>query len=561
MKNTTEIKNQDKNIGRTEIKKRNSAVVGMALPLALSTIMVKVLGVFYKVPLTYMLGEVGMGYFNSAYTIYGFFYILCSSGVAKGVTILTTERTDVKAVYRTALGLFFAIGAAFTVGFAMLSPLMASMIGSKKSLFSLLLIAPSLVLIALCGVMRGYLTGRLRLAPIAISQLIEAVSKLVLGILFAKLGVDLEMPIEFVCAFSILGITLGSLFALIYLYVSCISSLRSEKTGQSTSRRIILSRLLRICIPISLTSSVVSLGNIFDLAIIMRRLQFCGLSETEAALLYGNYSTLAVPMLNLVVALLSPLTVALLPLISGAYSRGDGVTADATVDIRERNTAAHRNNSVVLQRTGEKEIVKHTASTLRLCAFITLPCAVAFLLYGGEILDILFSYSAATRGARLLRLLSPAACLLPALTILNTVHEGMKDVRTPMVSLLVGSVVKILLTCIFVGGEMGIGGAAVSTVLSYVVSLFISHATLIKKGIRLPFLSLYALPLLCSICSFIPVYRMLYMPLGAGLLRGVICMALSSLIYLLLYMSIMCIAVRKQKARQIQQKSFAGEND
>lgn len=541
MKYKSNVNIQDKISGRKTGDKNDNALVGMALPLALSTIMVKVLGVFYKVPLTYLLGEVGMGYFNSAYTIYGFFYILCSAGVAKGVTILTTEETDVKSIYRTALWLFFAIGAVFTLGFAMLSPLMAGMIGSKKSLFSLLSIAPSLVLIALGGVMRGYLTGRLKLAPIAISQLIEAVSKLVSGIAFARLGIYLKMSIETICAFSIFGITLGSLFSLIYLYISCISPLYNEKAGQNISRRYISSRLLRICIPISLTSSVVSLGNIFDLAIIMRRLQSCGLSETEAALLYGNYSTLAVPMLNFVIALLSPLTVALLPLVSRAYSRGKDPSI--CVSCNDEYGLARSDSS------GEMNIVKHTLSTLRMCIFIALPCAFAFLLYSGDILDILFSSTAAGRGAPLLQLLSPTTYLLPVLTVINTVHEGMLDVRTPMVSLLVGSGVKILLTYFFVGGRMGIGGAAVATVMSHVVSLLISFGSLVRKGIRIPLLAVSVLPILCLICTFLPIYRMIYIPLGGGLLRGVLCMAISSVAYLLLYACISYIKTRKTKSK------------
>ena len=66
-------------------------LVGGTFSLAVSTIIVKILGLIYKIPLSSILGDEGMGYFNSAYTVYAFFYLLCSAGVPKAVMILVSE--------------------------------------------------------------------------------------------------------------------------------------------------------------------------------------------------------------------------------------------------------------------------------------------------------------------------------------------------------------------------------------------------------------------------------------------------------------------------------------
>ncbi|MBQ8371921.1 MAG: oligosaccharide flippase family protein [Clostridia bacterium] len=488
---------------------RNEKKGGGAVILALSAVIVKLLGVLYKVPLTYLLGEVGMGYFNSAYTLYGFFYVFCSAGIAKAVTLLVTEKTDVRSVYRIALRLFLGIGTLITLLFILFSPLLTILIGSKGSLFSIIAIAPSLVFIAISGVMRGYLGGRLRLLPIGISQLIEAVSKLVFGIFFAYLGTRFGFEIKLVCAFSILGITLGSFFSALYLYLYSFSLISNEKRGQNISSKETRNNLLRISMPISLTSSVVSLSSIIDLAVIMRTLSALGYTEADATLLYGNYSTLAVPMINLVVAVLSPLSVASLTRMAEHYSKGES-------------------------RLLSNELKKCTA----ICAFLSVPCFFIFGLYSLEVLDILFSSEASTRGAELLAYLSPSAFLLPMLTLFNTAHEAMRDLRTPMISLISGSVVKIVITYVLLMRGYGIAGAPIATVVSYFISILISLIPLIKRGAVPSILDTLVLPMLSASLSYVTLYR-LATSRGEGIVsigRLVSLVALSSVFYAFIYL-------------------------
>ncbi len=489
-----------------DLNKENKG--GGAVALALSAVLVKLLGVLYKVPLTYLLGEIGMGYFNSAYTLYGFFYVFCSAGIAKAVTLLVTERADIRSVYKTALRLFFCIGVLFTAAFILFSPLLTNIIGSKGSLFSIIAIAPSLVFISMSGVMRGYLGGKLRLLPIGISQLIEAISKLAFGILFAYVGLQLGFDLRLTCAFSILGITLGTFFSELYLYLYCFVLIKGEKTGQNCSRKEIRRRLLRISLPISLTSSVVSLSSIIDLGVIMRTLADLGLSEGEATLLYGNYSTLAVPMINLVVAVISPLSVSALTKMAEHYSAGNGG---------------------LLRNEMKKSIA--------LCTFLSVPCFYIFGLYSVEVLDVLFSYEAAARGADLLAYLSPAAFLLPLLTMLNTAHESVRDLKTPMISLVAGSVIKVILSYILINRGYGIAGAPIATVISYLVSILISSVPLIKKRLLPSLTDCLCLPLLSASFSYVTLHRLSTLRSGTYLTLGTLfaLIILSSVLYTLIF--------------------------
>ena len=72
--------------------KGNNAFLKGTISISISVIITKILGVLFKVPLSYVLGDNGMGYFNSAYAIYGFFYILCTAGVPKSMMLVLSEQ-------------------------------------------------------------------------------------------------------------------------------------------------------------------------------------------------------------------------------------------------------------------------------------------------------------------------------------------------------------------------------------------------------------------------------------------------------------------------------------
>ena len=72
-------------------KMGNKSIVRGALSLTVSALIVKIVGLIYKVPLSYILSDEGMGYFNSAYTVYTFFYIICTAGVPKAISIITSS--------------------------------------------------------------------------------------------------------------------------------------------------------------------------------------------------------------------------------------------------------------------------------------------------------------------------------------------------------------------------------------------------------------------------------------------------------------------------------------
>lgn len=500
------------------------SIVKGTLALSLSAIFVKILGVVYKIPLSYMLGDEGMGYFNAAYSVYALFYVICTAGVPKAVALLITEAgtrentREERAIFNTGMKLFLFFSMFLTALFLFLSPVLSSIVGSSKATAAMIVIAPSIIFTSLCGVMRGYLTGKLTLMPIAFSQLIEAASKPALGLVFARVAIRLGLALPLIAAFSIMGITIGSVASCIFLYIYSNIILSKDISRQKLliGKKELAKRIFKISVPISLGSSFLSISGLVDVSLITHRLTDIGYVPEDAVSLYGNYSTLALPMINLLMAVLTPISVSALPKLTEHYLKKDYPKLEKTLN------------------------VTLTVSTI-LCA----PCAVAYMLYGFEILDILYSSQSSVKGAEALSILSMAVYLLCILTVVNTYHEATGKVRVSVISLILGCFVKIVFGFILIGyPSIGINGAAMATVISYFASLVYSLSRLERKKVKLRKVKSSVLPFSAAFVSFFIPYILLYKTgtLGYNFVSIFLLMIISVILYL---MAVLVLGYRK----------------
>lgn len=476
---------------KTRVNTSNRLISG-AFSLTLSTIIVKLLGLIYKIPLSNILGDEGMGYFNSAYTVYAFFYLICTAGVPKAVTILVTEAkakgraAEESAIVRVAMVAFLSLGALFTVALAALANPLAELIGNSKSAATMIAIAPSIVIVSLAGVVRGYLGADMRLLDIAVSQVIEGVGKLALGLVFAIYASRKEFGLEMISAMTILGVSVGALLGLVYLFICAKNLKKTENVEQNfkidTTRAKILGRILSISIPITLSAAVMSMTNLIDLGLIMRGLLSLGYTESEASALYGNYTTLAVPMFNLVIAVITPISIAFTPVFARAGVEGNGLLLSDSLNM-----------------------------AMRLTSVVSAPMLVGMMVFSEEILSLLFSNSEIGAGAVLLCLLAPAILFASLLTVVNSALEAGGQVRAPIVSMLLGGGCKILVSYLLISNvEFGIGGAPLGTVICYAVALISSIIIYTSRSeARISIISTMLVPYLSAAFAIIAA-RLLY---------------------------------------------------
>ena len=436
-------------------KKENnnsSALLSGALSLTASVVIVKLLGFIYKLPLSRILGDEGMGYFNSAYTVFTFFYMIATGGIPKAVSILVSkagagnDKLRAGAVLRYSLVLFAALGAFLSLALAILRVPISVAIGNPDCAPSLLTVSPALLFVALSGVLRGYLAGNMRMGWIAVSEIAEGAVKLVLGMLFAFYAVRQNHGVEIISAYTVLGVSVAALVSTSILAV-CTKNVNSHnKTRQNCESAVsatsVYKSLFSISIPIMLAGAILGFSGIIDLSLVVNRLTYSGMPRREAVALFGNYTTLCVPMLNLSSSLLAPISSSALPHLVRASSSGGGASMRRLFD----------------------KLVLITAS---LCA----PMCFVFSFFPQHILSILFSRTSAYVGAPMLCALAPACLFLPLLTLFNTALEASGRSRTSMLAITVGALIKAAVCYLCVANpQCGIIGAPLSTVVMYAVA-------------------------------------------------------------------------------------------
>ncbi len=487
--------------------------------LALSGILVKVIGLVYKIPLTNLIKSEGMGYFNSAYTIYTFFYMLSSAGLPVAISLLVSRavsvgnRPRVRRIFLSAFMIFASFGALGSLLMYLFAEPFASLLGNSPASDAIRAISPTLVFVCIISVIRGYFQGHRYMLPTALSQIIEALGKMILGMLLASSAIRLSMGYSSAATGAALGLSIGMGISLLYLVLH-ILFFRGEKyygeiydkmpPGSFSS---VIKELLKASLPITLSASVLSMTNTLDLALVMRSLRNIGLSAEASNAAYGNYTALALPLFNLPIIFITPISNTVVPYIAGSLS-------------------ARR----------EKDTVFAISSALRTCALIAFPCAFGLCALSGPILKLLFDDSLALAASPLLEALSPSVIFLSLATVTGAILQALSRPIVPVVSMIVGALVKALSCPIFIR-FFSIKGAPYSTLLCYfTVSAinFVFLAITLRK--RPNFFAILLKPLACALGSSL-LCKVFYVAIARIAGNAVSCLAsiaLAVVVYALL---------------------------
>lgn len=525
---------QSASAGSEFSKKNKKLFFSGVLILTVSNIMIKLFGLLLKVPLTNMIGEEGMGYFNLAYSIYKWFYMISTAGLPVAVSIMISEarvrnnRREAKRIYNVTLLIFVIVGLCGTCAMFFGSGLFAKLENTPNARFCIMAIAPTLFLICISSAIRGYFQGFQNMFPTAASQIIEAVGKLTLGILFAYYALEIAnggegYPIHIVAAYAITGLVVGVLFGMVFLIISriCYRPIFNDSVPECTvqkGKRAIAKTLILTAIPVTLSSSVLSLTDMIDSAIVIRRLMSIGLINKEAVSLYGNYTSLAVPMFNMPPALIYPISYSIVPLLSGQ-----------------------------LASNGKEHAHKIVTSALKIALVIALPCAFGLSVLSAPILSLLFDSEKVATGAPLLSILAFAVTFIGIIAISTAVLQAYKFEKKPILSMLAGGVVKLISSYILVGSpSVGIYGTPISTVLCYFTIASFNLYFMMRYTKNIPnFADVFIRPLLASVAcagSALGAYKLI-----SGFLGGKLSCLLAILCAMVVYLALLLLlrAVKK----------------
>jgi len=423
-----------------------------AFLLAGAALVSRLLGALYRIPLYPILRKEGMGLFQMAYPIYSLLLTLSTVGVNIAISKLVAEReargdqAGTQRVFRTSLWLLGISGFVLSVGLFATSHLAAERVArDPRSYLSIAAISPAIFFVSMMSAYRGYFQGHQHMAPTALSQIIEQFVRVATMFLLA-LGL-LGRGIEYAAAGATFGAVTGSIAGLIYLLwvfskegkqeAAVAAPAARERISESTWT--VIKRIVQIAVPISLTTGILGLIQLVDLILVPGRLQAMGLGYEEATALYGQLSGGAVPLMNMPTVVTAALQVSLVPAITQAL---------ATHDVDRARS--------------------RTATALRLSFMLMIPASVGLYVLNREIPAFLFSDPGV---AGPLAALSSAVLFLSLQQTTSGALQGMGHLGVPVRNLLLGAVVKIVVTYVLTAmPKFGINGAALGTVAAFLVA-------------------------------------------------------------------------------------------
>lgn len=441
--------------------KKNSFFGGAAI-LTASVIVVKLIGALYKIPLGGILSDAGFADFNTAYDIYSLLIIISTGGLPVALSKMVSEANavgrgnQVKKVFSLALATFCVLGTASFCIMAFFPNQLAELMNDSHSAYSILALAPAVFFICPLSAFRGYFQGHALMTPTAVSQVIEALCKLVIGLALASAFKNALQDEALAAAGAILGVSVGCMLGALYVYFCYRRHVRTlpDSHDEPEDSRSILLTLARLAIPITLSSSVIALTNILDSAILMGRLQDAlHLSLDAARTLKGTYNK-ALTLYNLPASFMVPLTASVIPHVSAA------------LQVKRRRQAA-----------------QISETTLRTTALLSIPAGVGLFVLGEPIIRLLYPSTDVALAGWMLSVLGVASIAVCFMLVSNSILQAHQMVALPMATTVIGCALKLVVGYVLIGNEdVGIRGGAISTVACFgliaLLDMFIIKRTL-----------------------------------------------------------------------------------
>ena len=255
----------------SESPKKQNFLQGAAL-LAIATAIVKVIGALYKLPLNMAIGAEGYSYFTTAYDIYAVMLMISTAGLPVAVSRMISQAstlqhyTQMRKVFRTALSIFAILGVITSALMILGAKPLANLMSQPDAWISIACLGPCGILICLMSAYRGYFNGQGNMLPTSVTQVMEAMGKLVVGLALAFLFIRLTGSVAMAAGGAILGVTVGSAVALVYMLAKFRRSYHALPVTDEVpgSTKDTVKELLAIAIPITIGSAGLKLLTVVE---------------------------------------------------------------------------------------------------------------------------------------------------------------------------------------------------------------------------------------------------------------------------------------------------------
>lgn len=456
--------------------------------LAMASMIVRVIGLLYRAPLTAIIGDEGNGYYGTAYNIYTIILMVSSYSMPSAISKLMAQKLAV-GEYRNANRVFRC---------ALMYGVLVGLVGSGLLFFGarflvpdvavcvLQVFAPTVFLFGILGSMRGYFQARGSMVPTSVSQILEQLANAVVSIAAAWLlmqtavGADPTRRAQLGAMGSALGTGAGVLIALLFM-VFCFrrskegrkAEILSDATGKEEKYRIFLRDTILVITPFMLSGVIMNLTTSLNQTIYMRMLiDLKGAGETATTTLYGIFSNKAVVISNIPISIATAVSSAIIPGISAAYARRD-------------ETGARR----------------QVGNAIRITSIIAIPSAVGLAVLARPITMLMFPQMESLElASSLLSLLAVTVIFYSISTITNAALQSIGRMNLPLISAGIALVVQtVVLVALLRFTDLDVRALVLVSIL-YSVMIFAVNQYYLRRflGIRQDVRRDYLQPLVCA---------------------------------------------------------------
>lgn len=475
----------------TQPKKQN--FLHGATLLALATVIVKVIGAVYKIPLQAILGKIGYSYFSSAYDIYTLLLLISTAGLPVAMSRMISEASSLadhartRRVYNTSRAIFFIIGAVSTALMMLFCKALAASQKQPDAALAIFCLAPCAFLMSVISTYRGFFQGQGNMIPTSKSQVLEAVFKLGAGLVGAVLILQLGGSISLAAAGAILGVTVSCAVSVAYLFWVFHKSAGPEILGEKAPLFCgdTAKKLLAIAVPITIGAAGLQLLIVAETSLYMNRLvelldsgklqgelvealraevlaeagkagevlTAAQINSRIAASMKGIYN-FGQTIYNLPNSLITPITISIIPAITACLTLGD-----------------------------DKGVKENSESAARITGLLSLPCAVGLMVLSKPIMGLLGGYTGVQLdfAAKLLTLLGISVFMRALVLFTNSLMQANGHANIPVINMLTVGAVRMGLVFLLTGNpKLGLLAVPALTALGNAVTAVLNLICLAK---------------------------------------------------------------------------------
>ena len=419
----------DQRNNSTRRQSNNSSFLVQGSILAIASIVSRIIGLLYRSPLTAILGDLGNDYYSTAFEIYSLLLLISSMSLPLAVSKMVSARVsqgrmrDAYRVFKASLGFAICSGLAAALVVFFFADSFASILKTPFCVFALRVLAPTLFIVAILGVIRGFFQGLGTMMPSAVSQIVEQIINAIVSVVAAyylfrygaRIGAVLGDTKEYSAAFGAAGGTLGTgvgalagLFFVLFVfsvYKRVLKrKLRRDSRSSVESYRSILRVLIWTVIPVLLSTTLYNLSAIVDQGIFKNVANLQGYTVDQIHTFWGVFGGKYRVLVNVPISIASAVVSASVPAITASFASKDMIS-----------------------------VQKKTSNAIHYSMVVAFPCAIGLGVLASPVMQLLF-HDSTPLAAHMLQVGVVSVIFYSLSTLSNGILQGINRMKVPVIN-------------------------------------------------------------------------------------------------------------------------------